>query len=127
MDKRKLLRPVLIFIPLIGLLLMLSVRDEIIAWANTFPKCPFYTMLHIYCPACGNTRSVLALMQGDIVSSLRLNITPVVVGSLAAAGYVELCTYAFGKHKKILPRSNIFLFSVVVVMILYYVLRNFFI
>jgi len=37
------------------------------------PVCRFYEQLHIYCPGCGCTRAFAALLQGDILRSLRYN------------------------------------------------------
>ena len=37
-------------------------------------KCSMVENLHIYCPGCGGTRSVYALLHLDIISSIRYNI-----------------------------------------------------
>lgn len=37
------------------------------------PPCLFHSLTGLSCPGCGCTRSVLALMRGDILESLRMN------------------------------------------------------
>lgn len=36
--------------------------------------CLIYNLIHIPCPACGLTRAYFALLQGDIILSLKYNI-----------------------------------------------------
>ncbi len=37
------------------------------------PRCPLYTMTGIYCPGCGATRALHALLRGHWLAALRLN------------------------------------------------------
>ncbi|MBE6961572.1 MAG: DUF2752 domain-containing protein [Ruminococcaceae bacterium] len=39
----------------------------------TISACWFYSSYHIYCPGCGCTRSLIALMRGDILHALYYN------------------------------------------------------
>ena len=67
----------------------------------TLPPCPTYTVTGICCPGCGLTRSVRALISGDILLSLRQNALVVICLLAALAYYAELVAYAFGRPFKI--------------------------
>lgn len=43
--------------------------------AAGFPvlTCPLHDILHVYCPVCGGTRSVLAFLRFDFLTAIRLN------------------------------------------------------
>jgi hypothetical protein len=44
--------------------------DEI---GTKFDLCPIHRFVHIPCPSCGSTRSVLSLMHGDLAGGLYWN------------------------------------------------------
>ena len=49
----------------------------------TISACWFYSQHHIYCPGCGCTRSLIALVRGDILNALYYNpAVPFTVGLL---------------------------------------------
>lgn len=113
-----------IFLPTLTLLFFLY-REFFIGLSKCFPECSFYRQTGWLCPACGNTRSVKALLHGDILSSLGYNITPLLLLTFAAAFYIELTAYAFGAKIRIIPRSYRFLTAVLTALPLYYIFRNF--
>ena len=41
---------------------------------HAFPKCPFYSMVHLYCPGCGSQRALSALLHGDILEAMHDNV-----------------------------------------------------
>lgn len=89
------------------------------------PPCPLYTVFEIYCPACGNTRSLNALLGGDILASLRHNLTIPFLALLAVAFLVELGFRAFGKKVTLVPRKYAFLYGCIGFFLVYYIVRNF--
>ena len=128
-DKKFKLRIMFLILPPILLALALIFSDKIIVLAEYLPPCVFYEKLHIYCPACGNTRSVTALLHGDILGSLRYNVTVIFLCLLGLAFYIEnIIALLTGGRKKIrlVPRSNIFVFAVIALFALYFVVRNLF-
>ncbi len=114
-----------ILIPIIVLLIYL-VHDSIFHYLSQLPTCPFYSLFDLYCPACGNTRSVKALINGDILSSLRYNVEPMILIILSTLLYIELVTKSFGKHIRLLPRKFSFYLTLIILLVLYLIVRNFF-
>lgn len=41
--------------------------------SNFYPLCPVFTLLHIYCPGCGGTRALAALLHGRLFDAMHLN------------------------------------------------------
>lgn len=56
-----------------------------------YPQCPVFRYLHIYCPGCGATRALAALLHGKFVDALHYNVF--VVFLLPPVLYVLLKTY----------------------------------
>lgn len=59
---------------------------------NPLPGCPFYALTGIWCPGCGSTRCLHALVQLDLPQAMAMNpllvlsIIPVLVMALHGAG-----------------------------------------
>ncbi|NLZ83286.1 MAG: DUF2752 domain-containing protein [Clostridiales bacterium] len=115
---------IIILIPLISILIFWQ-RNRIIYIGSLLPPCLINTVFNIYCPACGNTRSVTALLKGDILTSLRYNIIPFLLLSLGISAYIELVTYSFGKRIHILSRKPLFYILLGLFVVAYLIIRNF--
>ena len=89
------------------------------------PPCRLYYFFGLMCPGCGGTRSVEALLRGDIFTSLRLNPIVIFVSLLGMAFYTELVFSIFGKKIKIVPRSMVFLWVMIGLFSAFYVVRHF--
>lgn len=116
---------ILVELPFIAFAAGLWVKFHFDSITRLFLPCPFLSITHRLCPACGNTRSVGALLRLDVLTALRWNITPMVLLLLLFLLYVEQLFAAFGKKKLFLPRNSIFWYVVLFGMSGYYVLRNF--
>lgn len=103
-------------------------RKFVIAFANsnTLPDCSFHNITGYLCPACGNTRAVLSLLQGHFFRSFGYNPMIPVLALVLLGLYAELVCYACGKRVRIVPRSNIFLFATIGAILFYDIVRNFF-
>jgi hypothetical protein len=124
MNEKKHFKIITILIPIIGAIIY-AFKKQLVHFMFSLPPCPFYTIYNLYCPACGNTRSVNALLQGDILLSLHYNIIPILLILTLMLGYIELAFYSFGKKKKILPRSKNFYLITGSILLIYLILRNF--
>ena len=38
-----------------------------------YPACPIYRYLHLYCPGCGSTRALSALLHGRLMEAMQYN------------------------------------------------------
>ncbi|MBQ8296732.1 MAG: DUF2752 domain-containing protein [Ruminococcus sp.] len=115
---------VISILPVITAVLFMT-RELWTALAERFPECVFYISTGYYCPACGNTRSVLALLRGDLLSALSYNITPPLLLLGALLLYAELLCSVFGRSIRLLPRKGAFWIVFGVCMLAYYIIRNF--
>lgn len=113
-----------VVIPIVILTIFLY-RDTVLSLLPFIPACSIYQAFDVYCPACGNTRSVTALLQGDLLTSLRYNIVPALLTLLLLLGYLELVAFSFSKPVRLLPRKLSFYLILIVLLILYFILRNF--
>ena len=92
----------------------------------TLWPCPSYTLMHIYCPGCGSTRAVGALMHGDVLLSLRQNPAIVVMLLLAVLYYLEFALKVWGVRFRIPLLHNMkFIAALLVLWVAYAVVRNF--
>jgi hypothetical protein len=41
--------------------------------SSFYPLCPVFTLLHIYCPGCGGTRALAALLHGRLYDAMHWN------------------------------------------------------
>lgn len=71
------------------------------------------------------TRSVIALINGDIVLSLRNNALIILGISLLVALYLEFAFKVFGKRLRLPIHSNRFIIGALIFVGVYSVLRNF--
>lgn len=114
-----------ILVPIVLVTVLILFKESIIAWAQNFPKCPFRELTGLYCPGCGNTRSIIHLLEGHILTSLRYNVVPIILFLIFTLLYIEWVSIAFKQHKALLPRSTAFWVIFVSILMAYLLLRNF--
>ncbi len=51
-------------------------------YAKWLPRCMFHEMTGLYCPGCGATRALSALLHGDVRSSLHNNALLIPLGTM---------------------------------------------
>ena len=107
------------------LLMLFMCRERFMRLAELMPECSVYKYTGYYCPGCGNTRSVRALMHGDILLALRNNPTLPFCGLIGLLGYAEFLIGFSGRNIKLVPRKLWFWILVAVLFAAYFVVRNF--
>lgn len=117
-------RILVVLLPIISAILLYFVA-VFVAKNITLPQCLTYKYFEIYCPGCGMTRSVIALLHGDILLSLRDNALIIFGILLLFALYLELVFKVFGKRLRFPIHSNKFIIGILIMMGVYSVLRNF--
>lgn len=123
--KNKKQKIIVIALPIITVGLFFVVKYNLGFFLSLLPKqCLIHALLGIQCPGCGNTRSIISLLNFDIISSLKYNIFPVFALIVCITAYTELLLKAFFKPKKLLPRNVYFWIGVSVCFVLYWILRN---
>lgn len=91
-----------------------------------FPKCIFYSLTSLYCPGCGSQRAIHALLHGDIAAAADYNLLLVLALPLIAFSAIVITNNIF-RQKKIQQQlfySNTFTWTLFVVVILFFALRN---
>ena len=99
--------------------------EAIVHFIETARPCHLYSQTGIYCPACGVTRSTAALLRLDVLASLRYNVLVAFLCLVALALYIEFVLKLFDKNIRVVPRGNVFIFTVLTLFMTYFVVRNF--
>ncbi len=90
-------------------------------------ECYFRTHFHIYCPGCGGTRAAIALLQGNLIQSIKYN--PITLLFLVDVSLMAIFDFAqfLSKGKYVFTRFRLIYNIVFLIFIVSYsILRNFF-
>ena len=102
---------------------VLSVLD--VSQYSILPPCPFLAITGLWCPFCGGTRAVDALVAGDVSAALGLNLLVVVMVPLVVAEWVRWTAgRAAGRQTSFMNVSTRVLAAATTIALLYAVLRN---
>ena len=89
------------------------------------PPCPFLAITGLWCPLCGGTRAVDALVAGDVGAALGLNLLVVLAVPILAAEWLRWTIgRARGRQTTFMNVSTRVLTAVTVVALAFAVLRN---
>ena len=126
MDKTKRIKlAVLIGVPVL-LLVAFLFRNQIMSLSKFLGPCIFHETTGLHCPGCGNTRAVKAVLNLHPIVSFRNNPIIILLTLTGLGFYTELAFDVFGKKIRFMPRNFIFWTAILIVLMIFYVLRNFF-
>lgn len=92
---------------------------------SIFPQCLFYKLTGLYCPGCGSTRAIHAILHGDILRAFGYNIFVVLLLPLLAAGGLNFTWEMI--HGRPLFRVRVhplLIWGLVVAVVAFWILRN---
>lgn len=77
---------------IVGGVVLYFVTSEKATW---LPPCLFHKFTGLYCPGCGTTRGLHALLHGHVLAALRFNVItiaalPVLVYAVAKVAWLEI-------------------------------------
>lgn len=114
----------LVFIAISAIIVFIYFK--IIAPNVDIPTCMWDSILGIYCPGCGGTRAVIALLHGDIILSLWYH--PVVLYSVVifsafmlSQGFARITNYRYIKG---IPFYNWYLYGALLIIVINVVVKN---
>ena len=117
-------RVLYVALPLLTIAVLCATHPLFIWLSHHMPPCFFCRITNLYCPGCGNSRSVRALLNGQLWLSLRYNITPILSIVIGALGYAEWGFSLFSCPKRLLPRKPVAIVLFGLLLCAYFVARN---
>lgn len=104
------------------LLLSLALGFAYLALARAYPEvfaCAFARRAHLYCPGCGGSRAIYALLRLDLVASLVAN--PAVLFGGVTVLYYEVALFRFARGARVRAFP---LIAYAALIVLWFLLRN---
>ena len=115
------LLPVLVLAAAVFYRLCRPVADRLLSLYH----CPIHAITGLYCPGCGGTRSLKAVLSGHFLLALHENPPAMLLLLAAVLLYVERILAACGKPVKLVPRRLAFWYVVIGLVLVWAILRNF--
>lgn len=87
--------------------------------------CPVYEATGLYCLGCGATRSVMAMLRGDLPLAFHSNPGIPLLLVCAVLYYIQKIFEAFGKRLRLVPWGIPFWVTFLVLQSIWAIIRNF--
>lgn len=92
---------------------------------HIFPPCILYTKTGLYCPGCGGTRSVHALMEGDVWGSFRYHPFVLYTAVIYATFMIKNSLYRLTDGKiKIMIFRPVYLYIAAILVVAQWIIKN---
>ncbi|TWO31471.1 DUF2752 domain-containing protein [Seonamhaeicola sediminis] len=116
----------LIILMVIGVIIILSLFFLYNPLENSlFPKCPLYAFTGTYCPGCGSQRAIHQILNGNIITGLRHNFLIVLLVLIIIYDlFIKFLNVLLKRKFSNLLHKPAITISLLVVILLYWVLRN---
>ncbi|RNC87118.1 MAG: DUF2752 domain-containing protein [Winogradskyella sp.] len=116
----------LLAIPIFFLVKYYYLNDpEVAKGEGLFPRCPFHSITGLHCPGCGSQRATHDLLHLRIGEALMHNIVIVIIAILLLSKLYAYITKRYNqKYYYNLSHKPYFTYAIVVVVFLYWILRN---
>ncbi len=115
-----------ILFPFAVMFVILCISQFFLRLRILFPfPCVLYSFTGYYCPGCGGTRALSALLKGHIIRSFIDNPVIILTAVYCILLYLQLFIRTFFNEKKIIPDSRLFNLILSGMLIIYYLIRNF--
>ena len=92
---------------------------------QAFPLCGFYRLTGYYCPGCGGTRALVALLHLHILQSLRCHplilYTAVILGVFWVGKTLEI---VIGRQQRRIRLKPLYLYLALAVVLIQWILKN---
>jgi hypothetical protein len=85
---------------------------------DIYPRCPFYSITGLYCPGCGSLRALHSIAHGNPARAIRFNVLMVISIPLI----VGLLIYKILRKQDMV--NPIFSYTILAVIIIYWISRN---
>ena len=90
-----------------------------------FPKCPFHSITGLYCPGCGSQRAIHEILHLNILEGLKHNFLIIILIFILGYPFVlNLLTKAYNKNFNNILHNPKTTYTILVLVILYWILRN---
>lgn len=100
-------------------------RNSLAAAARLLPECAIHRLTGVWCTGCGNTRSTIALLNGQLWRAVRCNPTIPFLVLLAFLFYAETVIGIWNDKVKLLPRKKWIWWTILALFLVFFILRNF--
>jgi hypothetical protein len=100
-------------------------RNSITEAGQMMPECAIHKLTGAWCTGCGNTRSVNALLHGQLWRAVRYNPSVPFLVLVSLLFYAETVIGIWNDRVKLLPRKKWIWWTILALFLAFFILRNF--